>query len=46
LYLDREEYEKSGDALSQALKVNPQFPLALLSMGNLCFESGHAQKAI
>ena len=46
LYLDREEFEKSADHLKQALLINRGFPLALVSMGNLLFETGHADEAI
>mmetsp|Transcript_3574 Transcript_3574/g.2604 ORF Transcript_3574/g.2604 Transcript_3574/m.2604 type:complete len:130 (+) Transcript_3574:125-514(+) len=46
LYLDREEYEKSAEALKRALHINKQFPLALVSMGNLLFESGRPDNAI
>jgi len=46
LYLDREEYEKSADYLKKALAINRFFPLALVSMGNLLFETGHADEAI
>ena len=40
LYLDREEFEKSAEYLKRALMINKQFPLALVSMGNLLFETG------
>jgi len=43
LYLDREEFEKSAEYLKKALIVNKTFPLALLSMGNLLFETGNAE---
>jgi len=46
LYLDKEEYEKSADCLKKALTINKFFPLALVSMGNLLFETGHAEDAI
>ena len=46
LYLDREEFEKSADCLKRALQSNREFPLALVSMGNLLFETGHAEQAI
>ena len=46
LYLDREEFEKSADHLKQALLINRGFPLALVSMGNLLCETGHADEAI
>jgi tetratricopeptide (TPR) repeat protein len=46
LYLDREEYEKAASHLKQALLLNRGFPLALVSMGNLLFETGHADEAI
>ena len=46
LYLDREEFDKSAEILKQALKVNRQYPLALVSMGNLLFETGYPEKAI
>ena len=46
LYLDREEYEKAADYLKQALLLNRGFPLALVSMGNLLFETGHSDEAI
>ena len=46
LYLDREEYEKSAEHLKHALLINRGFPLALVSMGNLLFETGHAEEAI
>lgn len=46
LYLDREEFEKSAMHLKKALKINSQFPLALLSMGNLLFETNHPEQAI
>jgi tetratricopeptide (TPR) repeat protein len=44
--LDREEYEKSAESLKRALNINKQYPLALVSMGNLLFESGNAENAI
>jgi Tfp pilus assembly protein PilF len=43
LYLDREEFDKSGQYLKRALMANKKFPLALVSMGNLLFESGNAE---
>lgn len=46
LYLDREEYEKSAEYLKRALMTNKQFPLTLVSMGNLLFETGSADQAI
>lgn len=46
LYLDREEFDKSADFLKRALMVNTKFPLALVSMGNLLFETGSAENAI
>ncbi len=46
LFLDREEYEKSAECLKIALSINKYFPLALVSMGNLLFETGHAEEAI
>ncbi|CDW79621.1 tpr domain containing protein [Stylonychia lemnae] len=46
LFLDREEYEKSADKLKKALAINRFYPLALVSMGNLLFETGHADEAI
>jgi tetratricopeptide (TPR) repeat protein len=46
LYLDREEYERAADHLKQALLLNRGYPLALVSMGNLLFETGHAEEAI
>ena len=46
LYLDREEYEKASNHLKKALSINKKFPLALLSMGNLLFETNHPQDAI
>ena len=45
-YLDREEFDKSAEMLKRALSVNKQFPLALVSMGNLLFETGYPEKAI
>ena len=46
LYLDREEFDKSAQHLKTALQINRQFPLALLSMGNLLFETNHPDAAI
>lgn len=46
LYLDREEFEKSNEYLKRALMVNKTFPLALVSFGNLLFETGNAENAI
>ena len=46
LYLDREEFDNSANMLRKALQVNKQYPLALVSMGNLCFETGYPEKAI
>jgi tetratricopeptide (TPR) repeat protein len=46
LCLDREEFEKSAHHLKTALSINKKFPLALLSMGNLLFETNHPQNAI
>ena len=46
LYLDREDYEKSAHFLKEALTINKGYPLALVSMGNLLFETGHAQEAV
>ena len=46
MYLDKEEYEKSAEYLKQALSINKSYPLALVSMGNLLFETGHAEEAI
>lgn len=46
LYLDREEFEKSAQHLKKALSINKKFPLALLSMGNLLFETNHPENAI
>jgi tetratricopeptide (TPR) repeat protein len=46
LYLDREDYEQSADVLKRALEVNKTFPLALVTMGNLLFETGRAERAI
>jgi tetratricopeptide (TPR) repeat protein len=44
--LDREQFEKSAEYLKKALVANKQFPLALVSMGNLLFETGNAEQAI
>ena len=41
LYLDREEMDKSANHLKKALAINKKFPLALLSFGNLLFETNH-----
>jgi len=46
LFLDKEEFEKSAEYLKQALLANKQFPLALVSMGNLLFETGNPEQAI
>ncbi len=46
LYLDREEFANSQNYLKKALFANKQYPLALVSMGNLLFESGQAEQAI
>lgn len=46
LYLDREEFDKSSEFLKKAILVNQKFPLALVSMGNLLFETGSAEAAI
>lgn len=46
LYLDREEFDKSAFHLKKALLINKKFPLALLSMGNLLFETNHPENAI
>jgi len=46
LYLDREEFDKSAEMLKRALQIKKQFPLALVSMGNLLFETGYPDKAI
>jgi len=46
LYLDREEFERSAQHLKKALSINKKFPLALLSMGNLLFETNHPESAI
>jgi tetratricopeptide (TPR) repeat protein len=46
LYLDREEHEKAAEVLRRALEVNKTFPLALVTMGNLLFETGRAERAI
>jgi len=46
LYLDREQFDKAAESLKRALEINKQFPLALVSMGNLLFETGHADNAI
>ena len=45
-YSEREEYEKSAECLKKALEANRQYPLALVSMGNLLFDTGHAENAI
>lgn len=41
-----EEFVKSSEFLKKALLINKHYPLALVSMGNLLFESGHAEDAI
>jgi tetratricopeptide (TPR) repeat protein len=46
LYIDREEHEKAAEVLKKALEVNKTFPLALVTMGNLLFETGRADRAI
>lgn len=46
LYLDKEEYDKSAEYLKKALSINQTYPLALVSMGNLLFETGNAENAI
>ena len=46
LYLDREEFQNSAGYLKKALLANKQYPLALVSMGNLLFETGSAEQAI
>jgi hypothetical protein len=43
LYLDREEFQKSAEYLKKALISKKDFPLALVSMGNLLFETGSAE---
>ena len=46
LYLDKEDFDKSAQYLKRALLSDRKFPLALVSMGNLLFETGHADNAI
>ena len=46
LYLDRKEYQKSTDLIKRALNVNRTYPLALVAMGNLYFETRKAAKSI
>ena len=46
LYLDREEFQNSAKHLKKALSINKKFPLALLSLGNLLFETNQPENAI
>ena len=46
LHLDREDFDKSAQYLKRALLSDKKYPLALVSMGNLLFETGHAENAI
>jgi lipopolysaccharide biosynthesis regulator YciM len=44
--LDKEDFDKSAAFLKKALLSDKKYPLALVSMGNLLFETGHAENAI
>ena len=46
MYLEQEEYKLAADFLKRALVIRKDYPLALLSMGNLFFETNHPQNAI
>lgn len=35
-------YEKAADYLKQSISINKQYSPALVSMGNLLFETGHS----
>ena len=45
-YLEQEDYKLAADHLKRALVIKKEYPLALLSMGNLFFETNHPQNAI
>jgi tetratricopeptide (TPR) repeat protein len=43
---EKEEFGESGTYFKKALQLKPDYPLALLSMGNLLFETDHPVNAM
>jgi len=45
IYLEEENLEKAAENLKKCLKINSKYVTGMVAMGNLLFESGHAQTA-
>ena len=45
-YLDRNNYKKCLEYIYKCLKIHKKYPLGLITMGNLLFESGKPEVAI
>lgn len=45
IYLELQDLERAADYLKKCLKLNPKHIPGMIAMGNLLFESGHAQNA-
>ena len=44
--MDKEDYEKATSYLKKALMIEKDYPLALVSLGNVLFESGNPETAL
>lgn len=40
------DYEKGAELVKKAITINNSYPLALVTMGSLCFEIEKPEKAI
>lgn len=45
IYLETQELERAADYLKKCLKINSKYVVGMIAMGNLLFESGHANTA-
>jgi tetratricopeptide (TPR) repeat protein len=45
-YLDKNSFKKSLEYVYKCLKINKKYPLGLVTMGNLLFETGKPEVAI
>lgn len=46
VHLDNSQIERASEYVKRAIRVNKNYPLSLITWGNLCFEVGKSDKAI
>jgi lipopolysaccharide biosynthesis regulator YciM len=42
---EKKDLESAAESLKKSLKINGKYPPAMIALGNLLFESGHARTA-